>query len=264
MMLSVMIMLCGCGQKETVKDINTAAAEDTVVETTVQTTTLPTEDIVTETINSVTETVIQTQPVTIQNEITQENSVDFQEVLDNTIFVGDSITSGFGGYQKVDMGNVIATLNVGPSNVKDYSFEYNGNEYAALTILNFEQPENIVISMGLNDINTYSPEKFSELYINYVDDVMAVCENSDVYIFSVTPVSTQCGNIKNATIDAVNEQLKKSVYEYGSDRLHYVDCNSGLKGSNGYMNDKYSGGDGIHLSSGAYDVILEAFRNSIS
>lgn len=259
-MLSVMLTLCGCGEKEKKENVNKAAAEsiittmttlleETVVETSIETVVSETE----ESVDSVEKTVT-----------FQQSEVDFATVLDNTMFIGDSITSGFGGYQKVAMEKVVATLNVGPSNVRDYSFDYNGNEYAALTILNFEQPENIVVSMGLNDINSYSPEEFSELYMDYVKDAMTVCDNSQFYIFSVTPVSRECGNIKNETIDAVNAKLKETVEGYGSERLHYVDCNSALKGADGYMNESFSGGDGIHLSSGAYDVILEEFRKSLA
>lgn len=253
LILSALMLMNGCEKIDNTKEINTAAAEDIASETA--------EIIQPETETQAARTEIIEESREQSPEISEE---DYENVLDNVVFVGDSVTSGFGGYQKVDMDSVFATPCVGPSNIRDYSFEYSGTEYAALTILSFEQPEYVVISMGLNDINTYSPEDFSELYMDFVEDAMTVCENSQFYIFSVTPVSEECENIANETIDGVNAQLEKTVSGYGSDRLHYVDCNSSLKNEHGCLDSDYSGGDGVHLSSGAYDVILERLVGSIS
>lgn len=259
LVLSALVLMSGCEKIDDAKEKNTAA-EDMVsqsaeiCQTENETSAAETEAAV--------ETEEQSSEVPEQSrEISEE---DYENVLDNVVFVGDSVTSGFSCYQKVDMNKVFATPCVGPSNIRDYSFEYSGEEYAALTILNFEQPEYVVISMGLNDINTYSPENFSELYMDFVEDAMTVCEDSQFYIFSVTPVAAECENITNDTIDGVNAQLEKTVSEYGSDRLHYVDCNTVLKNENGCLDSDYSGGDGVHLSSGAYDVMLDRLVSSIS
>ncbi len=37
-----------------------------------------------------------------------------------------------------------------------------------------------------------------------------------------------------------------------------------LKDESGNMNTEYSGGDGIHLNSAAYDLMLDQLRRSIS
>lgn len=269
--LSALVLMSGCEKIDDSKEKNTAAAEDMVSQsaeisqTENETSAAETEAAAETEIAEETETTETTETT----EETQEQSLeiseeDYENVLDNIAFVGDSVTSGFSAYQKVDMDKVFATPCVGPSNIRDYTFEYGGEEYAALTILSFEQPEYVVISMGLNDINTYSPENFSEIYMDFVEDAMAVCEDSQFYIFSVTPVAAECENITNDTIDGVNAQLEKTVSEYGSDRLHYVDCNTVLKNENGCLDSDYSGGDGVHLSSGAYDVMLDRLVGSIS
>lgn len=271
LVLSALVLMSGCEKIDDAKEKNTAAAEDMVSQsaeisqTENETSAAETEAAAETEIAEETETTETTETT----EETQEQSLeiseeDYENVLDNIAFVGDSVTSGFSAYQKVDMDKVFATPCVGPSNIRDYTFEYGGEEYAALTILSFEQPEYVVISMGLNDINTYSPENFSEIYMDFVEDAMAVCEDSQFYIFSVTPVAAECENITNDTIDGINAQLEKTVSEYGSDRLHYVDCNSVLKNENGCLDSDYSGGDGVHLSSGAYDVMLEKLVDSIS
>lgn len=253
--LSAMMIAGGCGDKEAVP-ANANAVEATLP-------TLPpleTEQVETEQVET-------EEPTAAPTEAAEKKSAEnmsFEEILENTVFIGDSITSGFGGYQKVNMENVLATLNVAPSSVRDYTFVYEGEEYAALTILDFMQPMNVVVSMGLNDINTYSPERFSELYMEYVEDAMKVCEDSEFYIFSVTPVSPECENITNETIDSTNAVLKETVENHPSDRLHYVDCNSVLKDESGYMNEDYSAGDGVHLCSSAYDLLLETLEKTMS
>ena len=42
----------------------------------------------------------------------------------------------------------------------------------------------------------------------------------------------------------------------------YLDIGTGLN-SGGYLNSKYSGGDGIHLMSSAYEVILKQICNQM-
>jgi len=248
--LSALMLAGGCGDEKTAQTVNdTVGAAET--EALITLPPLESEEEKTEAETSVT------------TEKPEEN-MSFEQILDETFFIGDSVTSGFGGYQKVKAENVIATPNVSPSNVRDYSFAYDGKEYAALTILDFEQPMNVVVSMGLNDINTYSPERFSELYMEYVEDAMKVCKDAQFYIFSVTPVSTECDKIKNETIDGTNAVLKETVENHPSERIHYVDVNSVLKGENGYMNEDYSAGDGIHLCSSAYDLLLEKLEESMN
>lgn len=191
------------------------------------------------------------------------SDAEFETVLDNIAVVGDSVASGFGGYQKISLGKVFAVTGVGPSNIREQSFEYGGSEYAVLTILSQEQPKYIIISMGLNDINSYSPEEFSDVYMDFVEDTAEVCKNSQIYVFSVTPVAADCENISNQTIDNINAELKKGVLECDKN-VRYVDCNSALKDDSGYMLSEYSGGDGIHFNSDAYDVMLEEFRYAVS
>ena len=53
-----------------------------------------------------------------------------------------------------------------------------------LTILNDLQPEFIMLSMGLNDITTYSAENFAEKYKKFTDSIIAV---------SYTHLKTACG-----------------------------------------------------------------------
>ena len=62
----------------------------------------------------------------------------------------------------------------------------------------------------------------------------------------------------------IRDRLKITVENYKNEKLHYVDCSSVLKDESGNMNTEYSGGDGIHLNSAAYDLMLDQLRRSIS
>ncbi len=266
-MISAMMLLNGCGKAD---NSEKEANEVMAAENESYSTELETEKNIEETSKPAIETAetVTEDATEVKEEVEQKTDsvIDeqFEDILDNIVFIGDSVTSGFSGYQKVSMSQVFAKPCVGPSNIRDFSFDYSKDEFAALTILSYEKPEHIVISMGLNDINTYSPENFSELYMDFVEDAMVVCPDAQFYIMSITPVSSSCKNITNETIDNANMQLEKTVSDYASDKLHYVNCADALKGDNGNMNEDYSGGDGIHLNSGAYDVILEQLRNSIA
>ncbi len=204
-----------------------------------------------ESTETVTEATEETEESEEQNEH-QEN--DFAE---NVCIVGDSIALGYGAYQRVPSNHVFAKLNVAPSSVRDYTFDYGDGEYNALAILNTEQPDNIMLSMGVNDITTYSGEVFAEKYLDYIRDVRSYCPNAKIYIMGLTPVMSTCGYTDNKSINGYNEALKKAVEAENSDHITFVDVPQELYDANGFLKSDYSSGDGMHLTGAAYDVQLE-------
>lgn len=186
--------------------------------------------------------------------------VDFGE---NVRIIGDSIALGYGAYQRVPAEHVFAKLNVAPSTVRDFTFEYNKRERTVLGILDSEMPEYIMISMGVNDIETYSGKDFAEKYMGFVRDVRVLCPDAQIYVMALTPVMNSCEYTNNTAVNGYNKELKAAVEAENDNEIIFVDAPSELYDDLGCLKDEYSSGDGMHLTGAAYDVLLENISSYI-
>lgn len=257
--LVLALMLSGCGGENEESHANaiTAASEsvqsswETVNHTETVISQALTEAVVTEDLSEETEN---GQP------IDNSDKLDFDDFKNNVVVIGDSIALGYGAYERLPMNHVFAKLNASPSKMDDFKFEYAGGEAAALTILNELQPDFIMLSMGLNDITTYSAEAFTEKYKDFTGSILESCPQSEIYIMGLTPVKSDCEYTSNKNIDEYNIKLSEVFGDY-NEKIHFVNAGKVLKNENGSLNMDYSGGDGIHLSGAAYDEMLEELKN---
>lgn len=196
----------------------------------------------------------------IESSESTENESEFENFKENVVVIGDSIALGYGAYERLPMNHVFARLNASPSKMDDFKFEYAGGEAPALTILNDLQPDFVMLSMGLNDIPTYSAENFAEKYKGFADEVLKVCPHTKIYIMGLSPVMSECEYTTNNKIDEYNSKLDE-LFENYNQNIYFVNAGTVLKNDNGSLNKEYSSGDGIHLTGAAYDEMLEELEN---
>lgn len=190
---------------------------------------------------------------------TQSVSIDsfpesYNAFLSKTVFVGDSICSGLRVYGILPSDNVMAVGNVGARSIFDYKFNAYGTEYALPDALALLKPEYVICSMGMNDVNMTSEEKFCENYDNVLSTIHATLPNAKIYVVSITPISAESTFCSNEKLDRYNQALKShlSGTSYG-----YLDVASIMKNAAGALADENNGGDGIHLSPAAYKAYLK-------
>ena len=255
--LALTLILSGCGgEKEKSRSEVKAAAAVSVQST--RETVKYTETIITKTLTEAAVTEILCEET--ENVQPIDNNDEFNDFKDNVVVIGDSIALGYGTYERLPMKHVFAKLNASPSKMDDFKFEYAGGEASALTILNDLQPEFIMLSMGLNDITTYSAENFAEKYKKFTDSIIESCPESEIYIMGITPVKSDCEYTSNKNIDEYNIKLSEEFENYG-EKIHFVNAGTVLKNDNGSLNNEYSSGDGIHLTGAAYDEMLKELEN---
>lgn len=208
----------------------------------------------------ITEAVSETFSEEIESSESAENESEFENFKENVVVIGDSIALGYGAYERLPMNHVFAKLNASPSKMDDFKFEYAGGEASALTILNDLQPDFVMLSMGLNDIPTYSAENFAEKYKGFADEVLKACPHTKIYIMGLSPVMSECEYTTNNKIDEYNSKLDE-LFENYNQNIYFVNAGIVLKNDNGSLNKEYSSGDGIHLTGAAYDEMLEELEN---
>ena len=183
-------------------------------------------------------------------------AADEEEAFAKTVFVGDSICSGFRTYGVMPANNNLAVGNVGARSIFDYTFRVDDEEYDLITALKLVAPTFVVFSMGMNDINMTSEQDYCDNYDGIIEKVREALPDAKLFVASITP-TREAPSFTNARIDLFNEAIKAHLE--GTD-VTYVDVNTALKdGATNSLIASYDGGDGIHLAPEAYTV----FKNIV-
>lgn len=181
-------------------------------------------------------------------------SDEYNDFLSDTVFVGDSICSGLKVYEVLPAKKVVAQGNVAARNIFDFTFRVDGDEMSVLSALVNLKPKNVVFSMGMNDVNITSEEKFCENYGELLRLTEGFLPDAKLYVCSVTPILRESKFTTNKNIDNFNAELKKYLDE--SEKWTYIDITREMKNSANALKTLYNGGDGVHLSKAAYYAIL--------
>ena len=196
---------------------------------------------------------------------------DVEEYWLDSCFFGDSIMYGFGSYlnyaQKGALANPTVVALVGydlemalsPLNKSSHPV-YNGEKHTIFEVASAEQPKNIVLSFGINDLGKYGPEQFVENYSTVITMLQAICPDARIFVVSTTWVyaGRESGNRNNTNIAKMNELMEEYCRENG---CGFIDVASYLLDTDtnslfsGYTTDFF-----VHINNKAYDTWLALFR----
>lgn len=282
--LAMCVLLSGCSSSEKKPDTS-AAMEDLVsVATTSATSTgdaaqqtssvpdkpadEPAETTVSTTAASTTTAVqIPTAAVTTTPDADSDFDIFYSEVheqfdlseeelsfVDYSLFVGDSICSGFAEYGIVPREHVAAKGNLGSRSFFDYTFKFRGKEDQTYEqVLSAGKPRYVLLSMGMNDVNMVYEDTYCE---NYRKVIQATLDGSDadVFVAAITPVcSAFCAN---SVIDSFNDYMRRFIEKEFPERVHFVDFGQYLKNDEGKLRTCLHSGDGVHLAPYCYYIAL--------
>ncbi|MCR5305995.1 MAG: hypothetical protein K6E36_05800 [Oscillospiraceae bacterium] len=201
------------------------------------------------------QTTASTAKTTVSTTRSGKLSESDQAFLADCVFVGDSICSGLSVYKILPAKNVVAKGSVGVRSIFDYTFKVNGGSYGVVQALTLLKPKTVIFSMGMNDINMTTKEKYCENYKNLLTKVQAALPNAKLCVASITPITTASKFSTNTKIDGYNAAIRDYLAaNYPS--WHYVNVAPGLKNEYNALRSNYTSGDGIHLAPAAYQVIL--------
>ena len=232
----------------------TTSTSTTVTSSTAVSTTATSSTTVTET--AATEPEIES----IESDYTESpNSEFYQERL---VIAGDSIASGFNIYGYIPTEHNIATESVGVWNYENFTFDFGYGEMGMVDAAAYMQPKLLCISMGMNDMPNNSPDWFADEYYNLIAQILERVPDINIVAAGVTPVADYVSYTTNENIRDYNDALENMINEIGSPQVYYFDAYSVLADSNMLaLSSEYSAGDGIHISSDSYNVILTALFN---
>lgn len=186
---------------------------------------------------------------------------DEEKLTEESLFVGDSICSGFWACGMISGKNVYATGAVGARNLLDYDMYYRNQPAKFVPVLKKTMPKNIFLWMGMNDVNLTSAEEYCENYKTIIDLALENT-NADVYVCAISPIRN-LEFTKLEYIDEFNDAISGFIKKNYSKRVYFIDFTDPLKTDEGLLDEQYDGGDGIHLSTRAYYIAIHEINQKI-
>lgn len=172
---------------------------------------------------------------------------------DNSLFIGDSISTGLVGYGYLETKNVFAQVGLNPESVFSATDDNGDTAISRAAAL---QPDRIYIMLGSNGLafmgTSYMSEKISKL----VDTLAEGCPSSELVVISITPVTAAHEAEGNEVMADINEynSLLSAVCKDKS--IKFIDLCSHFKNSDGYFASTYAEVDGLHFLGTAYTEML--------
>jgi lysophospholipase L1-like esterase len=142
-----------------------------------------------------------------------------------------------------------------------------GEKLTLAQALEKEKPAYIVLSFGLNGISGFINNKSSYVnnYSRLINTIQNASPNTRIILQSVYPVTANCDawNESGAEICRYTTTLNQWLTEIAAahENVRFVDTASVLTDANGCLDEIYDfNGDGIHLTTEAYERILHYLR----
>ena len=138
----------------------------------------------------------------------------------------------------------------------------NGEKISFAKAIEKLQPRVLVLSFGLNGITRWSrdTDDFLRNYRVLINGILERSPSTQIFLQSVYPVGENtCFSLSkretNKQIESLNDHIAELVKEY--EAVDYVDTAKLLVDGSGSLDAAYDIGDGIHLTSKAYSIILQ-------
>ena len=275
---------CSSGEEPSSSDPNTSvpivpgpggdSATTTTVTTTTTTTTVPTTTTKQETTTtqnggtSSTTYMKGDDPIDAKyaDTVLAETADMGEDYLKDIVFIGDSRTVGYKAYGVLPDGTktlqVWARESFQLTKYKSAKFTFpdDGSEKTIEQALAVKKPKIVIIELGLNSVSYLSKTKFEQAYGGLIDAIKAASPETKIICNSMYGVSRSYkkqDQINNTKIYTSNKWLMEVAYQKG---VKYLNTASVLRDADGYLPENYQSGDGLHLKTAGYRVVLDYIR----
>ncbi len=188
-----------------------------------------------------------------------------QEYVDKFIFLGDSTTYGLGYYDVVNDSQVwtpaSGTLTLSLWSTATIVYPDDESELSIKDAVTKKQPEYMLITLGVNGVSFMDEEYFITEYTKLVQAIKEASPNTKIILNSIYPVSASYSEkdngITNEKIATANIWVERVANSLG---VKYMDSESVLKDANGALPDNYGNGDGLHLNTDGFNLVINYLR----
>lgn len=178
----------------------------------------------------------------------------------NSLFIGDSIFTGFSGFGYLEPDNVFAQVGLNPESVITKEI----NEVTAAKKAELMQPDHICIMLGTNGLAFLSTEYMAEEMSKLIDILKEVSPDSEIVILSIPPVTAAHESENPEKLPVIMDYNSKLEKTAENKDCKYIDIFTMLQDDDGYLASEYAEADGLHFLGKAYGVVLSRIQFELS
>lgn len=179
-----------------------------------------------------------------------------KEFFENSLFIGDSIFTGFAGFGYLEPENVFAQVGLNPESA--LTKEIDG--VTAVAKAQAMQPDYICVMLGTNGLAFLSEDYMAEEMSELIDGLRVASPNSKIVILSIPPVTAEHESQNPEKIPNIidyNGKIQKVAEEKD---CVFIDIFTMLQDDDGYLSVDYAEADGLHFLGKAYGVVLSRIQ----
>lgn len=208
------------------------------------------------------EQAIQTSFAAAEQQTADPDQVGYDKsFFENTLFIGDSITTGYSLYGYIDDKNVYAKIGLNPSTVLTKSVSTCYGEITIGDMLDYTQPDIVYIMLGSNGIQWLSCENMISSTGELVDIIEEHCPDAFIVLVSVPPVTADYDSTVDIDVMEKILEYNRKLWDYADEHLlGYIDITGMLTDDTGYFNKGYAEYDGMHFKPDAYKAVLSELQ----
>lgn len=184
------------------------------------------------------------------------------EYFADAVFVSDSMMEFVELLGEIPTADYVWKIGMGPATLGIKQFRVRGQDenFSAYEMIARCQPRKIFIMLGANGLDWYASSVVIEDYEKMADQLITLCPDAMIYAISAPPASA--GMMEQLGISPVryadfNVKLQELAERRG---FYYLDFYSLLVDENWALPGEYDSGDGFHLSTLAYQKLIELVR----
>ena len=190
------------------------------------------------------------------------------EYLDKLTFLGDSTTYGLKAYAVLSGGEDTkqvwtpssGTLTLSYQSIATIVYPETGEEIPITDAVARAKPEYMVITLGVNGVSFMDEENFVREYTDLVKRIQENSPDTKIILNSIYPVAASYqyqSDINNDKIRAANGWVEKVAGDTG---VRFLNSFEAIVGEDGYLPEQYQNGDGIHLNTAGFNIILDYIK----
>lgn len=190
------------------------------------------------------------------------------EYLDKLTFLGDSTTYGLKAYAVLSGGEDTkqvwtpssGTLTLSYQSIATIVYPETGEEIPITDAVERAKPEYMVITLGVNGVSFMDEENFVREYTDLVKRIQEKSPDTKIILNSIYPVADNykyLSDINNDKIRAANVWIEKVAEDTG---VRFLNSFEAIVGDDGWMPKEYTNGDGLHLNTAGFNIILDYIK----
>lgn len=199
----------------------------------------------------------------LETDVTESkyNSTKYdKEFYSNTMFIGDSIFTGFSGFGYLLPENVFAQVGLNPDSV--LTKEIDG--ITAVQKASGMQPERICIMLGTNGLAFLDISYMADSMGKLIEQLEEAAPNAQIVILSIPPVTEEHEKDNPEKVPLIAEYNALLAQTAEDNNCKYIDIFTMLQDENGYLAEEYAEVDGLHFLGKAYGVVLSRVQYELT